>query len=173
MGAYPVMLAVPGAPPNGITTERAHWVALPDSAGSFLKQRAHPKSLYLEFCNWGEGGHIKKTQLYLKSPSYQEPVHLGETFGWSSVKSHHTANMLTLLCLSGTSKTCGEGELPSEGSRRGMELNTLLNPRPASGHDPGPNPLIHQIRLSRDNLLFLLKDMLPFTFLWQILLEII
>lgn len=157
------MLDVPRAPPNGIIKEPANWVPLPDSAGSFLTQMTHPSPLHLEFCSGG-GGHIK-TQLHpkiLSSSGFYPPR---RDIGRSSVKCHHNANMLTWLCLSRTSKTCGEGKLCSRGSRSGMELNALLHPGTASGHDTGPTRLIHQIRLPHNDLLLLLKDMLSFTFL--------
>lgn len=127
---------------------RNQQMVLPDSARCVPPwHRWHTPPLHLEFCTGGgERGPKRKTQITptdLLSLGVCSPCEHSIV----SVKSQHSAKMPTLLRWRKTLKISGESKLCSPESSSGMERNALLNPSPASGHDTGPNPFMHQIRL--------------------------
>lgn len=147
MGVHLHMLDVPRAPPNGTTKEPANGPPWFSKVCASLAQMAHttPSSGILHWRR-REGAQKKDTNY-----TYRSYVPRGLFTLWRhsivSVKSEYSTKMPTLLGWRKTLKISEEIKLYSPEISRGMERNALLNPSPASGHDTGPNPFMHQIRL--------------------------
>lgn len=144
MGVHLPMLDVPRAPPNGTTKEPANGPPWFSKVCASLAQMAHttPSSGILHWRR--RKGAQKKDTNY----TYRSYIARGLFTLWRhstvSVKSEYSAKMPTLLGWRKTLKISEEIKLYSPQISRG---NALLNPSPASGHDTGPNPFMHQIRL--------------------------